>query len=185
MVAVEAWNKGSHAGSATVSGLPSVAASWIAARGRQKFQWYLSFQHAIAPSAAARFIIARRRASRRVSSPRAAERSRATRFQSATGGACQKIAAVVWSAVRVVLLSAPIVFTSSKSFVYRALMSGLGPFERNCDGLSITNGFRFPTHASGSVAVELSGRHRPGSALRSTVNGARYPSFVRSASIAA
>ena len=101
------------------------------------------------------------------------------------GGDCQKIAAVVWSAVRVVLLSDPIAFTSSKSFVYPVLVSAFGPLERNCEGLSITNGFRFPTQASGSVAVAVSGRHRPASARRSNVNGARYPSVARAASIAA
>ena len=35
-----------------MSGLPSVAASWIAALGRQKCQYHLSFQQLIAPSAA-------------------------------------------------------------------------------------------------------------------------------------
>ena len=38
VVGVDGWNSGSQLGSATVFGLPSVAASWIAARGRQKFQ---------------------------------------------------------------------------------------------------------------------------------------------------
>ena len=33
------------------------------------------------------------------------------------GADCQKIAAVVWSAVRVALFSAPTAFTSLKSFV--------------------------------------------------------------------
>jgi hypothetical protein len=34
-------NSGVHAGSASVAGLPSLAASRIAVIGRQKFQWYL------------------------------------------------------------------------------------------------------------------------------------------------
>ena len=80
VVCVSAWKSGSHVGSGTVAALPSVAASWIAARGRQKYQWYLSFQHEIAPSAAARLIIASRRASRVVPSCRAADRSRASRL---------------------------------------------------------------------------------------------------------
>ena len=46
-------NSGSQAGSATVAGLPSLAASSIAVIGRQKFQLYLSFQQPIEPSAAA------------------------------------------------------------------------------------------------------------------------------------
>src|SRR5262245_10654103 len=41
-------SSGVQFGSATVSGFPSLSASWIAVIGRQKFQEYLSFQHAIA-----------------------------------------------------------------------------------------------------------------------------------------
>ena len=63
-------------------------------------------------------------------------------------------------------------------------MSAFGPFERNCDGLWMVNGFRFPTHASGSSAVAVIGRHRPASARRSNVYGAMYPSVARASSIA-
>ena len=44
------------------------------------------------------------------------ESERTIPLQSAIGCACQKIAALVWSAVRVVLVSEPTSFTSSKSF---------------------------------------------------------------------
>ena len=57
-MAVCGANSASQLGSALVAGLPSVSASRIAARGRQKLQWYLSFQQAIAASALARLIIA-------------------------------------------------------------------------------------------------------------------------------
>src|SRR5262245_19515786 len=57
VVAVSAANSDSQFGSATVFGLPSVSASRIAALGRQKCQKYLSFQQAIAASAAARLTI--------------------------------------------------------------------------------------------------------------------------------
>ena len=58
VVCVAGAKSDSHVGSATVAGLPSVSASRIAARGRQKCQYHLSFQQLIAPSAAARLIIA-------------------------------------------------------------------------------------------------------------------------------
>ena len=61
------------------------------------------------------------------------------------------------------LFSAPSAFTSSKSFAYFLLVSALGPFERNCDGLSIRNGLASPTEASGSSAVGVTGRQSPGS----------------------
>src|SRR5262245_47574484 len=58
VVCVAGLNSDSQAGSPTVAALPSVSPSRIAARGRQKLQWYLSFQQEIAPSAAARLTIA-------------------------------------------------------------------------------------------------------------------------------
>ena len=62
-------NSGVHAGSAVVAGLPSLSASRIAVIGRQNFQWYLLCQQPIAPSAAARFSVANRRALATMSSP--------------------------------------------------------------------------------------------------------------------
>jgi hypothetical protein len=58
VVCVAGAKSDSHAGSAIVAALPSVSASRIAARGRQECQNHLSFQQLIAPSAAARLIIA-------------------------------------------------------------------------------------------------------------------------------
>ena len=58
VVCVAGAKRDSQVGSATVDGFPSVSASRIAARGRQKCQYHLSFQQLIAPSAAARLIIA-------------------------------------------------------------------------------------------------------------------------------
>src|SRR3954452_622576 len=59
---VDGSNSGAHVGSASVAGFPSLAASRMAVMGRQKFQWYLSFQQPIAASAAAMFSIANSRA---------------------------------------------------------------------------------------------------------------------------
>src|SRR5919202_571623 len=75
-VGVDGSNNGFHAGSASVAGFPSLSASWIASIGRQKFQWNLSFQQPIAPSAAARLVIAYRRAFAAVVSPNRAENHR-------------------------------------------------------------------------------------------------------------
>jgi hypothetical protein len=57
-----AVSNGVQDGSGTVAGLPSLTVSRIACRGRQKSEWYLSFQQLIAVSAPARFSIASRRA---------------------------------------------------------------------------------------------------------------------------
>src|SRR5262245_26828107 len=103
---------GSQAGSASVAGLPSLAASRSAVIGRQKLQWYLSFQQPIEPSAPARFVIASRRALSTPSSCSLSARARKTRFQIAMPLSCQKIAAAVWSAVRLVLVSEPSFLTS-------------------------------------------------------------------------
>ena len=75
-VGVAGSNNDLQAGSATVAGFPSVSASRIAAIGRQKFQWNLSFQQLIAPSAAARCALPNRRAVATVSRPRLAESDR-------------------------------------------------------------------------------------------------------------
>src|SRR5437660_406032 len=96
-------NSGKHDGSAWVSGLPSVSASRIAGIYRQDFHWYLSFQQPIAASAAARFSIANKRALFTMSSPWLVASVRKMRLKSAWALSCQKIAASVWSAVRVVL----------------------------------------------------------------------------------
>jgi hypothetical protein len=71
-------------------------------------------------------------------------------------------------------------------------VSAFGPSERNCDGLSIRNGFKLPTQASGSRAPGTDGstenpigRQSPAPRPIVTVNGAMNPSPARSASIAA
>jgi hypothetical protein len=75
--------------SASVRGLPSLAASWIAVIGRQKFQWYLLFQLPIAASAAARSAIANIRALSVASSRWLIASVRITRFQNACRWSCQ------------------------------------------------------------------------------------------------
>ena len=88
-------NSGTHVGSALVAGFPSLAASLIAVIGRQKLQYALSFQQPIAPSAAARSVIANSRALSTMSRPWLSASERWTRFQMAAPLSCQKIDAAV------------------------------------------------------------------------------------------
>ena len=60
---------GTHVGSASVAGFPSLAASRIAVIGLQKLWKALSFQQPIEASAPARLVIAKRRALSTMSSP--------------------------------------------------------------------------------------------------------------------
>jgi hypothetical protein len=113
---VDGSNSGVHVGSAEVAAFPSLAASRMAVIGRQKFQWYLSFQQPIAASAAARFPVAKSRALSTMSSCRRLASVRSTRFQKPKRWSCQKIAASVSSGVRVVLSSAPTFLISLESF---------------------------------------------------------------------
>src|SRR2546423_11330709 len=64
---------------------------------------------------------------------------------------CQKIAASVWSAVRLVLASEPSSLTSLKSSAYSALVRSFGPSVRSISALGTMNGSTFPTHAAGSL----------------------------------
>ena len=73
----------------------AVAASRIAVIGRQKLQYALSFQQPIAPSAAARSVIANSRALSTMSRPWSIASERWTRFQMAAPLSCQKIDAAV------------------------------------------------------------------------------------------
>src|SRR3954454_15681373 len=82
-------NSGSQSGSGSVAGLPSPAASRMAVTGRQKFQWYLSFQQPIAAAAAARFVIANSRALSASPSCRLAASVRKMRLNSTKIGSCQ------------------------------------------------------------------------------------------------
>ncbi len=106
---------GSQPGSGSVAGLPSPAASWIAVTGRQKRQWYLSFQQPMTPSAMAMFAVANKRALSALDKPRSTASVFMTPFQSPGPLVCQKRAASVWSGVRVVLVSDPTSLTSLKS----------------------------------------------------------------------
>src|SRR5688572_25934103 len=72
---------------------------------------------------------------------------------------CHQIAAWVWSAVRVVLLTAPMALTSLKSRAYWALVSAGGPDVRNIDTLGSRNGLRVPTQAPSLALVGGVGRH--------------------------
>ena len=112
---MEGSNSGSHPGSPAVAGLPSFDASRIAVTGRQKFHRYLLCQQPITASAAARLEAANSRALAATSNRYVAATDCSARFQVPSGWSCQKIAASVWSAVRVVLPSAPTRLTSLRS----------------------------------------------------------------------
>ena len=64
----------------------------------------------------------------------------AARFQKVSAVPCQNRAAIVWSAVRVVLFVSARLFTSLKSVAYCALVKLGGPGGRKLDGLGITHG---------------------------------------------
>ena len=75
-------------------------------------------------------------------------------------GPPQKRAASVWSAVRAVLLFAPSVLTSLKSFAYCELVSGYGAGPPNCYPFLIRNGLTSLTQANGSLTnAGSTGRH--------------------------
>ena len=95
VVGVDGWNSGSQLGSTTVSGLPSFAASWIAARGRQKCQYHLSFQQLIAT--VARSEVHHRQEARLVDDVELPGRRELAGepVVEHNGGNCQKIAAAV------------------------------------------------------------------------------------------
>src|SRR5262249_12589847 len=108
------------------------------------------------------------------------------RFQSAAPWSCHQIAASVSSAVRVVLVSEPTLFTSLKSVAYSALVTGFGPSLRNWDGLSMRNGRTSPTHGAGSTAkVGAARRHSPGPDPKTNVNGPPRPWWGRGAPLGA
>src|SRR5215216_3796189 len=179
-------------GSGSVPGLPSSAARGIAFHGRQKSQWYLSFQQLIDASAAVRFSIANKRALSTMSTAYvgSAIRLRATGFQSRAGppALCHHSAMCVCSGVRTVLFTEPSAFTSLNSAAQVALVSACGPMVRNCDGLCIRNGRTPPTHAVGSsIGVPSgfrSGHQCPGAVFGTHCDGPKRPSFCRAAIIA-
>src|SRR5438552_14762752 len=108
-------------------------------------------------------------------------------FQSAIAWSCQKIAASVWSGVRLVLVSEPSSLTSLKSSAYSALVRAFGPSVRSISALGTINGRTLPTHAAGSFRkLGGVGRQGPGGAGdRYGVGvGPKRPSFMRAVSIA-
>ena len=120
-------------------------------------------QQPIAASAAARFSIANRRALAAMPKFWLAASVRKTRLKSAWAWSCQKIAASVWSGVRVVLVSEPSSLTSLKSSAYSALVSAFGPSVRSISALGTMNGRTLPTHGAGSFAKFGGvGRQMPG-----------------------
>ena len=76
--------------------------------------------------------------------PFAVDAARAAACQGTAVWTTQKIAAAVWSAVRVVLLRAPRRLTSSKSRAKSALVSSGAPLNSRPSMLRRTNGFTFP-----------------------------------------
>src|SRR5947199_7847221 len=108
-------------------------------------------------------------------------------FQSAIAWSCQKIAASVWSAVRLVLVSEPSSLTSLKSSAYSTLVRAFGPSVRSISALGMMNGSTFPTHAAGSFRKFGGvGRQIPGGAGDGygVGVGPKRPSFMRAVSIA-
>src|SRR5262249_1409094 len=108
------------------------------------------------------------------------------RFQSAIAWSCQKIAASVWSGVRVVLGSEPRSLTSLKSSAYSALVRAFGPSVRSISALGTINGRTFPTQAAGSfrkfggVGCQIPGGAGDGYGVGV---GPKRPSFIRTLSI--
>src|SRR5215208_3810627 len=163
----------------------------IAFHGRQKSQKYLSFQQLIAESAAARFIIASRRALPAMSIERPSMRSEATSFQSTAGPPvlCQNRVLCVCVGVRTALVAEPSIVTSFRSAAYAALPSAFGPAVRNCEELCSMNGRTRPTHGVGSssgrnVVGSISGCQYPGPVSCVHWDGPKRPSFIRAAIIA-
>src|SRR4030081_1548825 len=88
-----------------------------------------------------------------IDKPLAADWARAAANQGTPVCTTQKIAAAVWSAVRVVLLRAPTLLTSSKSRANSALPCGGGPLNSRLPRLRTTNGVT-PPHCGRIGAAE-------------------------------
>lgn len=110
--------RGIHAGSCTVSGLPSLSASRIAVIGRQSSNQYFASQQDMIASACAMFSTANSRAFCESVRCRAREAVTAARFQNELAVPPQNRAASVWSAVRVTLAAAPTDCTSLRLSAY-------------------------------------------------------------------
>src|SRR3990170_1313164 len=98
---------------------------------------------------------------------------------------CHHRAASVWSAVRVVLLTAPMAFTSLYSRAYCALVSAGGPEVVKEELRGIRNGLTSMVHAPSEPNVGGVGRHWPGVVPTFQVRGPKAPSLVRATIIAA
>src|SRR4029077_4126639 len=105
---------------------------------------YFSAKAMICESALAMDSSANNRAFSDSDSPLAADAARAAACQGTAVCTVQKIAAAVWSAVRVVLLRAPILLTSSKSRANCAVAMAGGPFKSRPVLLRSTNGVTVP-----------------------------------------
>src|SRR5262245_2091608 len=133
---------GAQAGSAAVSSLPSVSAARMAVTGRQKLYVYLLSQMANVLSAPATLSRANSRAFSTSVSPRAWATSWASWFQqppavSVPAAPYQNRAIWDCSAVRVVLLAAPMLLISSKAAVYSGLFRAGGGGGRNAESLGM------------------------------------------------
>lgn len=98
---------GVQAGSATVWGLPSVAARGMAWTGRQNVYWYLASKQAIMPSPPEAWAMASRRAVSARLRPRSLTRRNSARFHWVTPWSRQKLATAVCSGVGVALSTRP------------------------------------------------------------------------------
>ena len=109
---------GSHDGSRTVSGFPSLSASWMAVIGRQYPKWYFESHTAIIESVMLMSTAANRRAVSLMSIPCRAVRSRSAAWYGPIATSVVNSAVSVCSAVRVEPTFAPSALTSLKSAVY-------------------------------------------------------------------
>ena len=123
--------------------LRSVAAR-MAVIGRQCGRSYFSSKAMICESALAMVSSANNRAFSDRDSPLAEDAARAAACQGTAVCTVQKIAAAVWSAVRVVLLRAPTLLTSSKSRANCAVVMAGAPFKSRPALLRSTNGVTAP-----------------------------------------
>src|SRR5450755_38723 len=116
-------SNGSQPGSAITAGLTVLAALRIAVIGRHVFWAYFTLNAATVASASAMYSSAKRRACSSSERFLICAAARAAAFRMGTSLADQKIAAAVWSAVRVVLSRAPRLLTSFRSRANSALSS--------------------------------------------------------------
>ena len=138
--------------------MPSPVAARIAVIGRQCGRWYFSSKPTIWESAVAIASSANSRAFSDTDKRFAADAARAAANQGTPVCTVQKIAAAVWSAVRVALLRAPTLLTSSKSRANAALVKSGAPLNaspllpRNMKGVTPPQCARIAGAESGGVS---------------------------------